>query len=74
MNYTFDTGSNLTALGFTLLFLKYLLPVVLVVVLIIGVVILTKYALTKKRLSVDTKWLVIVLSVIGLLVAISMSG
>lgn len=74
MNYSFDTGSNLTALGFTFLFLKYLLPVVIVVVLIVGAVLLARYVLNKKRLNVNTGWLVVVLAVIGLLVAISIAS
>jgi len=35
-NITLDTGQNLTSLGFAFLFLKYLLPVVLVGILLIG--------------------------------------
>jgi hypothetical protein len=35
-NYSLDVGPHLTSLGFTLIFVKYLLPVVIVLALIIG--------------------------------------
>lgn len=36
--YTFDVGNNLASLGFAFLFLKYVLPIVLVI--IVGLVVL----------------------------------
>lgn len=51
MNYSFDIGPHATSLGFTFLFLKYLLPVVVGTVLIAGLYLVARKILTGTEMT-----------------------
>lgn len=70
MNYSFDVGPHLTSLGFTFLFLKYLLPVVIGIVLIVGLYLLVRKLLTGAEMSNINKNYVILAIAVGLILLV----
>jgi len=52
--YEFDTGKNLTFLGLVFLILKYILPIIIGIVLIIIFFLVVQYLLSQIGLTVST--------------------
>jgi hypothetical protein len=75
-NINFDVGPNLTHLGFTWLFLHYLLPIVFAIILVIlifgGLYLLAKQVVPEQA-EQTKKWWIVIACVALILVAISLA-
>lgn len=70
---TFDVGPNLTALGFTWLFLHYILPLLLVGVILLGLYLFFK-SFIFPNLQLDPKYTTLVVLVILILLAVALAS
>ncbi len=72
---TFDTGTNLTALGFAFLFLKYILPILIGLALVVGGVAFFSYLYRRTYnplTGFDERWY-IAIAIILILIVISLT-
>jgi flagellar biogenesis protein FliO len=72
--HTIDVGPNLFTLGAAWLFLKYLLPVLIILVLIIGGYLLVRKLLTGRELTdINKNQLLLILAVGGIILVVLLS-
>jgi hypothetical protein len=71
MNYSFDIGPHATSLGFAFLFFKYLLPVVIGAVLIVGIYLVGRKILTGTEMTdINRNHLILAIAVGLILLAV----
>lgn len=67
---TFDVGQNLTLLGLLYLFFKYLLPVIIGLILIIGAILFVRLLYTNVDLPINKNWLIVIVCFVLILLAV----